>query len=98
MVQGWIEYQTPLSGISLFADIAKGENHYDHARVGLRCYFGKGKSLKVRHRQDDPPNILHSVLNNIGSYEAEFNCNATEYDAVGYGISGNFPSRRLECC
>jgi len=80
MVQGQIEYQTPVNGVSFFADIAQGENRYDHALVGLRYYFGKKKNLKLRHRQDDPPNVLISILNTIGSYGAEFNRKGKEYN------------------
>ena len=83
LVQGQIEYQTPLNGISLFVDIAQGEDNYDHALIGLRYYFGKEKSLKLRHRQDDPPNVLHSMMNSIGTYGAEFN--RTSGSAGGYG-------------
>lgn len=88
MVQGQLEYQTPLNGISFFADIAQGDNNYDHALVGLRYYFGQEKSLKLRHRQDDPPNILHIVMNTLGSYGAEFNRNAADYYAES-GTSGS---------
>ena len=73
LVQCQIEYQTPLNGMSLFADVAQGNDDYDHALLGIRYYFGKQKSLKLRHRQDDPPNVLHSIMYNIGTYGAEFN-------------------------
>lgn len=88
VVQGQVEYQTPLNGVSLFADIAQGDNNYDHALIGLRCYFGKAKSLKLRHRQDDPPNILNSIMYNVGTYGAEFNREGAEYDAAN-GTSGS---------
>jgi len=80
LTQGKLEYQTPLNGVSFFVDIGQGENNYDHALVGLQWYFGGGdKSLKSRHRQDDPANMLNSILYNIGTSAAEFNSNAKEY-------------------
>jgi len=62
--------------------------------VGLRYYFGQEKSLKLRHRQDDPPNILYTIQSQIGIYGAEFNQRAGEYNAEhgtggsdgGYGV------------
>jgi hypothetical protein len=82
LVQAQAEYQTPLDGVSLFTDLAQGDNDYDHALVGLRYYFGKQKSLILRHRQDDPPNVLNSILYNIGTYGAEVNRKGEEYDAA----------------
>jgi hypothetical protein len=79
MVRGQIEYQTPLDGMSLFADLAQGNNDYDHALFGIRYYFGKQKALKLRHRQDDPPNVLHSIMYNIGTYSAEFGKKADDF-------------------
>lgn len=85
---GMIEYQTPLNGVSLFADLAQGDNNYDHALVGVRYYFGTQKSLKLRHRQDDPPNVLNSILYNIGTYGAEANHKGSEYYATSGGSGG----------
>jgi len=82
LTQAQIEYQTPLDGLSLFADIAQGEHDYDHALVGLRYYFGSKKSLKLRHREDDPPNILNSVLYTMESYGMEFEREANDYEAA----------------
>lgn len=88
LTQGQIEYQTPINGVSLFADVAQGDNDYDHALVGLRYYFGSDKSLKLRHRQDDPPNVLNAVLYNIGTYGSEFNRNAEKYVETHNGGAG----------
>lgn len=58
-----IEYQTPIRGLSLFADGGLGENDYSHLIGGVRIYFGGDKSLKDRHRKDDPSNILTDFIN-----------------------------------
>lgn len=48
-----------LPGLALFADVGRGIHDYDHALAGIRIYFGGGdKSLKSRHREDDPLNML----------------------------------------
>ena len=52
-----VEWQTPVNGWAVFADGGIGENGYAHLLGGLRMYFGGNKSLKDRHRQDDPSNI-----------------------------------------
>ena len=52
-----IEYQPAIegfSGLSVFADAAFGDDDYSSVMVGLRYYFGGKKSLKDRHRRDDP--------------------------------------------
>ena len=80
LTQGKLEYQTPLRGVSLYADFGQGDNNYDHALVGLRYYFGeKDKSLKNRHRQDDPANMLNPILYHIGTSSAEFGNKMEEY-------------------
>ncbi len=53
-----IEYQTPIRGLALFVDGALGDNNYHHLVGGVRYYFGAKKSLKARHREDDPANPL----------------------------------------
>jgi hypothetical protein len=97
LVQAQVEYQTPLDGVSLFTDLAQGDNNYDHALVGLRYYFGKEKSLILRHRQDDPPNVLNSILYNIGTYGAEFNRQAEEYIADHFGTGGSGGGATFGC-
>ena len=63
-----IEYQTPLSGLVLFARGESGSDSADTASAGLRYYFGPDKSLKRRHREDDPRNPLYTML--TGAYPA----------------------------
>jgi hypothetical protein len=47
-----------LPGLALFAEAEASSNNYDRAVVGLRYYFGGKKTLKQRHRQDDPDTLL----------------------------------------
>lgn len=52
-----IEYQPAMSslpGLALFADGDVGRRDYYRALFGVRYYFGDTKSLKRRHREDDP--------------------------------------------
>lgn len=79
LFQGQIEYQTPINGLSLFAEYAQGDNDYDHGLIGMRFYFGEKKSLKKRHREDDPQNVTKNVFYGIGTYGAEFNKKAEEF-------------------
>ena len=52
-----VEWQTPASGVAIFADGGVGEHGYAHLLGGVRVYFGGSKPLKDRHRKDDPSNI-----------------------------------------
>lgn len=48
----------PVPGMSFVGEAARGEGGYDQFFLGVRYYFGTGKTLKDRHRQDvplDPP-------------------------------------------
>ena len=83
-----LEYQTPVRGLSLFSELAKGDNGYDHALFGLRYYFGKDKSLIQRHREDDPPGLLQRALTGIGLYGAKYNRLMQVY-AHGDPLEGN---------
>ena len=56
------EYQTPASGLSLFANVAGGDNNYEHVYGGIRYYFGKEKNLIQRHREDDSSNNLMRTI------------------------------------
>ena len=57
-----IEYQTSVSGLALFASTEMGSDNYDATHAGVRFYFGEDKSLKRRHREDDPKNPLLPML------------------------------------
>ena len=56
------EYQTPASGLTLFASVAGGDNSYEHVYGGFRYYFGKEKSLIQRHRKDGSSNNLMRTI------------------------------------
>jgi hypothetical protein len=88
LFQSEIEWQTPMDGLSLFARLARGDNGYDHALAGVRWYFGKQKRLKLRHREDDPPNVLNSMMTHIGTYGAEFNREAEKFEKANGLSSG----------
>jgi hypothetical protein len=64
-----VEWQTPVSGMAVFADGGVGDNNYAHLMGGIRFYFGGSKPLIDRHRQDDPSNINSTFLgtNSAGS-------------------------------
>jgi len=57
-----IEYQTPVSGLALYVDGILGDNNFYTLVGGVRYYFGTKKSLKARHRQDDPQSLPGSLL------------------------------------
>lgn len=60
------EYQfglKALPGLAIFAEGAVGEKSYDRYYAGLRYYFGSNKSLKLRHRQDDPDTLIPDGMN-----------------------------------
>jgi len=52
-----LEYQTPVRGLTVFVDGGLGDNDFRQLIGGVRYYFGGDKTLKARHRQDDPENI-----------------------------------------
>ncbi len=62
-----VEYQV-MGGLAVFADLATGEDDYDHIIGGVRYYFGAEKSLVKRHREDDTRNnVFDSVIGGYGS-------------------------------
>lgn len=52
-----LEYQTPIRGLTVYVDGGLGDNNFRQLIGGVRYYFGGDKTLKARHRQDDPENI-----------------------------------------
>lgn len=75
-----LEYLTPVRGMSVFAEFARGEHDYDHALFGLRFYLGDKKSLQRRRREDDPPSAARRTFYAVGTYGAEYNLNEGAYD------------------
>ena len=56
--------------VTMFADGAIGTEDYDHALAGIRIYFGANKSLKARHREDDPVNLMVQGVSSAASAAA----------------------------
>ena len=46
-----------LPGLTLFARGSWGESDYHSVVAGVKYYFGNGKTLKQKHREDDPENM-----------------------------------------
>lgn len=63
-----VEYELPVTGLSIFASASKGASDYDQAFVGMRYYFGEDKPLIRRHRESDPRSALPAIVSGIGSY------------------------------
>lgn len=62
-----VEYQTPVPGVSVFGDVGLGDNNFFQLLGGIRYYFGAKKTLKARHRQDDPTNFLNGITGGAGN-------------------------------
>lgn len=78
------EFQLPDSNVSLLVNLMEGAHDYDHAWFGVRYYFGERKSLKTRHRHDDPKSLLTGTLAGIGHYGAAYNKKARAYYAEAF--------------
>ena len=89
LIKGNLEYQTPINGLALTAEAALGNNGYDHLLFGIRYYFGGKKSLRDRHRQDDPPGLMPQILHGLGLYGAEFNHKENAYILAHPGTGGS---------
>lgn len=86
-----VEYQTHVKGLALFADAAQGDNGYDHVMGGLTYYFGGNKTLKQRHREDDPKNLLLDATQDLN---ANIPVSATpQCPIVGYDSDTGLPIR-----
>lgn len=84
-----VEYELPVDGLSILARTMIAEHDYEHVLFGLRYYFGGEKTLKQRHRHDDPRSVIQDVLFGVGSYGAEFNENAENYSRTRGGNYGS---------
>jgi len=82
LVKGETEYQTPIHGLALTAEVAAGDHGYDHWLLGVRYYFGGNKSLRDRQRQDDPRGMMPQILHGLGLYGAEYNRKGNVYLAA----------------
>jgi len=86
-----VEWKAPVrfAGVSLFADGAIGTDSYDHVIGGIRIYFGGGdKSLKRRHREDDPINSLVTGVTSAVSGVAGAAAAAGSSSSGGLGGAG----------
>jgi hypothetical protein len=83
--KGEVEYQTPLCGLAVTAEVALGDHSYDHWLLGVRYYFGSKKSLRERHRSDDPRSLMPQIVHGLGVYGAEFNRKGRAYLASNPG-------------
>lgn len=61
-----VEYQTPISGLAAFGIVGVGDGDFVQVQGGMRYYFGAKKTLKLRHRQDDPLNPLSGIFQSTG--------------------------------
>lgn len=85
LVKGEAEYQTPLRGLALTAEVATGDHGYDHWLFGVRYYFGSNKTLRDRQRRDDPRSLMPQITHGLGVYGAEFNRKGRAYLAAHLG-------------
>jgi len=56
-----VEWQPQFAGVpglALFASTEVAAHNYDSTIIGARYYFGTNKSLKNRHRMDDPESLV----------------------------------------
>ncbi len=63
-----VEWQPHFSGlpVTLFTEGQVGSDDFVSVLGGVRFYFGAGdKSLKRRHREDDPANLIMNLLSNV---------------------------------
>lgn len=88
LVKGEAEYQTPIRGLAVTAEVAVGDHHYDHWLLGVRYYFGGNKSLRDRQRRDDPRGLMPQILHGLGVYGAEYNRKGRAYAAAHPGAGG----------
>jgi hypothetical protein len=82
------EYELPVDGLSIFTRAMIADNDYEHVLIGLRYYFGGEKSLKQRHRHDDPRSVVQDILLGVGTYGAEYNKRGKSYARAHGGDSG----------
>ncbi len=61
-----VEYQTPVAGLAAFGVVGVGDGDFVQVQGGMRYYLGAKKSLKLRHRQDDPLNPLSGIFQSTG--------------------------------
>ena len=83
-----LEFALPRYNISIIAETIHGEHDFQQHQIGLRYYFGGKKSLKARHREDDPVSGVADTLNALGTYGAEYNQRMQKLVRAILGTSG----------
>lgn len=80
--------QTQFEGLSLFAVGGVGSDDLDYAMAGVKFYFGgTDKSLKLRHREDDPINSLIGAASGLNNAITKEETNRTSQQ-VCFGFGG----------
>ena len=74
-----LESALPRQNLSVIAESLHADHGFQQHQVGLRYYFGGKKSLKARHREDDPINAVADTINARGTYGAEYNERLGDY-------------------
>lgn len=86
------EYEMPRINLSVTAESTWGEHDFRQTQFGLRYYFGGKKSLKRRHREDDPVNLVSGSFTSIGTYGAEHIDNIKTFIRNNPGLFTSAPS------
>jgi hypothetical protein len=85
------EYEMPRVNLSVTAESTWGEHDFRQTQFGLRYYFGSKKSLKRRHREDDPVNLVAGSFTSIGTYGAEHIANIKKFIRDNPGLFTSAP-------
>jgi hypothetical protein len=94
--------------MSLFANGRVGEDDYREVRGGVRIYLGAkpDKSLRNRHRTQDPPNYVPtfpdlilgaSTPTNICTSESQFNCDDNNVCTIDQCLEGECANTQISC-
>lgn len=83
-----IEYALPRCNLALIGETLHSDHDFQQHQIGLRYYFGGKKTLKARHREDDPVSGVADTLNALGTYGAEYNQRMKQYIRSVFGPSG----------
>lgn len=89
-----LEYALPRYNLAVIAEALHSEHDFQQHQLGLRYYFGGKKTLKARHREDDPVSGVADTLNALGTYGAEYNQRGKAYvqrlNSTSSGSSVNY--------
>jgi len=83
-------------GLAFFANATSGDGDaVDSALLGVRLYFGGSKSLKRRHREDDPVNPLINSL--MGTASGLKGCSGGNTTRVTEDDQGHIFDEVVDC-